>query len=153
MGNGRLYLTSGHTGKLLAVKADAKPDATGMLTRDAIAWEVGKGVVPSRPSVLLDGELLYMVSDGGIATCLETATGKVVWSERLGGDEFSASPVLANGRLYFCSHGGRTFVVDARRTFNVSENRLDGRIMASPAVVGTQLYLRTNTNLYSIGKR
>jgi outer membrane protein assembly factor BamB len=152
MNNGRIYLTSGHTGKLLAVKADAKPDAAGMLTKEAVAWEVGKAV-PTRPSLLVDGELLFMVSDNGIASCVETATGKILWSERLDG-EFSASPVLANGCVYCCNQTGKIFVLEAGRTFNIiAENRLDGRFMASPAVAGTDLYLRTNTHLYSVGKK
>jgi hypothetical protein len=152
MGNGQLFLTSGHTAKLLAVKAGAKPDATGMLPQDAVAWEVKKGV-PTRPSLLLDGELLYMVNDGGIASCVDTTTGKVIWYERLDG-EFSASPVLINGNIYCCNQSGKTFVLATGRTFNVvAENRLDGRFMASPAVAGEQLYLRTNSHLYCVGKK
>ncbi len=149
-GGGHLFLTSGHTAKLLAVKADAKPDASGMLPSSAVVWTANKGV-PTRPSLLLDGGLLYLVSDQGIASCLEAATGKVLWSERLDG-EFSASPILAGGNLYFCNQSGKTFVVAPGKTFNVlAENRLEGGFMASPAVVGANLYLRTKTHLYGVG--
>ncbi len=150
--NGLVYLTSGHTGKLLAVKADAKPDRNGMLPAEAVAWQTTKGV-PTRPSLLADGGLLFLVSDGGIASCLDALTGKVYWSERLDG-EFSASPVLANGRVYCCNQSGKTFVLAADKTFAVeAENRLDGKFMASPAVVGEVLYLRTHTHLYAVGKK
>ena len=97
-----------------------------------------------------------MVSDSGIASCLDAATGKVHWNERLGG-EFSASPVLAGGRLYCCDQSGRTFVVTAGKKFNVEAvNRLgagkDATFMASPAVAGDSLLLRTKTHLYAVGK-
>jgi outer membrane protein assembly factor BamB len=152
MGNGLLYLTSGHNKKLLAVK----PGATGTVPADAVKWQAVKAV-PSRPSLLLDGELLYMVSDEGIASCLDAATGKVHWSERLDG-EFSASPVLADGHIYCCNQIGKTFVLATGKTFNVvAENRLgerkDDGFMASPAVAGDSLYLRTKTHLYCIGKK
>jgi outer membrane protein assembly factor BamB len=148
MGGGLLYLTSGHNGRLLAVK----PSGTGMLPKEVIAWQAAKGV-PTRPSVLLDGELLYMVSDNGIASCLDAATGKVYWSERLDG-EFSASPILAGKYLYCCNQIGKTFVLASGKSFNVvAENRLDGSFMASPAVAGNDLFLRTKTHLYCVGTR
>ena len=156
MGNGLLYLTSGHSGKLVAVKADARPDESGMLPKEAVVWTATKGV-PGRPSLLLDGQLLYLVNDQGIATCLEAMTGKMVWNERLDG-EFSASPVMADGNLYCCNQTGKTFVLAAGKTFNtVAENRLgegkDAGFMASPAVSGNTLYLRTKTHLYAIRKK
>jgi outer membrane protein assembly factor BamB len=148
MGNDLLYLTSGHNGKLLAVK----PNGSGMLPKEAVAWQVGKGV-PSRPSLLLDGELLYMVSDNGIVSCLDSMTGKVYWSERLDG-EFSASPILAGKFLYCCNQIGKTFVISTGKTYNlVAENRLKGEFMASPAVAGNDLILRTKTHLYCVGKK
>ena len=147
MGNGLIYLTSGHSGKLLAVK----PNGSGMLPKDDISWQAAKGV-PTRPSLLLDGDLLYMVSDNGIASCLDAISGKVYWSERLDG-EFSASPVLAGKYLYCCNQIGKTFVLATGKTYSlVAENRLDGGFMASPAVVGDDLILRTKTHLYCVGK-
>lgn len=152
MGDGLLYLTSGHNGRLLAVKADAPPDATGFLPKEAVAWTATKNV-PTRPSLLLDGDLLFAVSDQGIASCWEAKTGKVLWAERLDG-EFSASPVLAGGRVYCCNQSGKTFVLAAGRAYElVAENRLDGGFMASPAVVGDVLYLRTKTHVYAVGKK
>ena len=148
MGNGLVYLTSGHNKKLLAVA----PTGSGTLPASAVKWQSTKSV-PSRPSLLLDGELLYTVSDDGFASCYEAATGKVLWNERLA-DEFSASPVLANGFLYFCNQSGKTFVVAADRKFSLEAvNRLDGGFMASPAVAGDNLILRTKTHLYAVGKK
>jgi outer membrane protein assembly factor BamB len=147
MGGGLMYLTSGYPSKLLAVK----PGGRGQLPPDAVKWQTTKNV-PTRPSLLLDGELLYMVSDSGLASCLDAATGKVYWTERLDG-EFSASPILAAGHLYFCNQSGKTFVVATGKTFSlVAENRLDGGFMASPAVAGENLFLRTRTHLYCIGQ-
>lgn len=132
MGGGMLYLTSGHNGKLLAVK----PTGTGMLPKDVIVWQVGKGI-PSRPSILLDGGLIYAVADNGIASCFDAATGKVVWSDRLDG-EFSASPVLVGGHVYACNQIGKTFVLATGRTLNVvAENRLGGDSWQAPRSPGT----------------
>lgn len=153
MGDGLLFLTSGHNKKLLAVK----PGTLGTLPPSAVKWQVVKGV-PSRPSLLFDRGLIYMVSDEGLASCLDAATGKAYYaSERLDG-EFSASPVMADGHLYYCSQRGKTFVLDTGKSFNVvAENRLgeskDIGFMASPAVAGDSLYLRTTTHLYRVGKK
>ncbi len=148
MGNGHLYLTSGYPNKLLAVK----PGGSGLLPADSVKWQTNKNV-PSRPSLLLDGEFLYTVNDNGFASCLDAATGKVHYVERLDG-EFSASPVLANGNVYYCNQIGKTFVLATGKTFNVvAQNRIDGGFMASPAIAGDALFLRTKTHLYAIGKK
>ncbi|HEY1190057.1 MAG TPA: PQQ-binding-like beta-propeller repeat protein [Gemmata sp.] len=149
MADGLLYLNSGHTAKLFALKPDG---LKGAVPKDAIAWQTAKGV-STRPSLLVANGLLFMVSDNGIATCLETATGKQLWSERLDG-EFSASPVYANGSVYFCNQTGKTFVIKADKAYTpLAENRLDGGFMASPALAGDELFLRTKTHLYAIGKK
>jgi outer membrane protein assembly factor BamB len=146
-GHGLMYLNSGHTGKLLAVKQGV----SGTVAKDAIAWESTKNV-PTRPSLLLSGNLLFMVNDGGMASCLDAKTGKPFWNERLDG-EFSASPVLAGGNVYFCNQIGKTFVVAAKDKYEpIAENRLDAGFMASPAALGDTLFLRTKTHLYAIGK-
>jgi outer membrane protein assembly factor BamB len=153
LANGLLYLNSGHTKKLLALKPDG---LSGTVPKEALAFQVQKDV-SSRPSPLVAGDLLFMVSDDGIATCHEALTGKLLWRERLDG-EFSASPVLAGGNVYFCGQTGKTFVVKASREYAlVAENRLgDGGkasvpgFMASPAVAGDDLFLRTTKHLYCI---
>ncbi|MBN9122370.1 MAG: PQQ-binding-like beta-propeller repeat protein [Planctomycetes bacterium] len=149
MANGLLYLNSGHTAKLLALKVG---DLRGAVPKEAAAWQVAKDV-SVRSSPLVAGDLVFMVSDAGIATCHDAKTGQLVWRERLDG-EFSASPVLAGGNVYFCNQTGKTFVVKADREYSlVAENRLADGFMASPAIAGDELFLRTKTHLYSIGKK
>ncbi len=150
--DGLLYLNSGHTAKLFALKPDG---LSGAVPKSAVAWEAPKEVknVSVRPSPLVANGLLFMVSDSGFATCVDAKTGRLVWNERLDG-EFSASPVLVGGNLYFCNQSGKTFVVKAEREYAVvSENRLADGFMASPAAAGGELFLRTRTSLYCIGKK
>jgi outer membrane protein assembly factor BamB len=145
--HGLLYLTSGHNQNLLAVK----PEGTGTLGKDHIAWKQVREV-PTRPSLILSGELLLMCDDKGVASCCDAKSGKQYWKERLSG-EFSASPVLAGGRVYFCGQDGRTHVLLADKQYKVeSVNKLDGTFMASPAVVGNDIIVRTKTHVYCIGK-
>ena len=148
MAHGLIYLTTGHTQNLLAVKAGR----TGDLTAAGVAWKYIKEV-PTKPSVVVAGDLLFMVNDKGIATCLEAATGKFVKSERLQGT-FAASPVVAGGRVYFASEKGPTFVMSADRTFELLEtNTLAAGCYASPAVAEGALFLRTTTHLYCLGAK
>ncbi|NDC53547.1 MAG: serine/threonine protein kinase [Planctomycetia bacterium] len=117
-----------------------------------IAWRQPRGA-PSMPSPLVVGDELYVVSDKGIATCLDARTGGVVWSERLGGN-FSSSPLFADGRIYVGNRAGETFVFKPGRTFELlATNRLDGQIFATPAALGRALYLRTDGALYRIEAR
>ncbi len=146
-GHGLIYLNSGHTAQLLAVKQGGQGD----ITKTGIAWKVSRGV-PTRPSPLLLGDLIFMVSDNGIATCLEAKTGKQVWQERLGG-HFCASPVYAAGNLYLFDEDGKGYVLAAERTFRiVAANQLKTGCMASPAIVGDSLIVRTKTHLNCLRK-
>lgn len=144
-GHGLIYLTSGHTAQLLAVRQGLSGD----LTPHGIAWKVVRGV-PTRASLLLVGDLLFMVSDQGVASCLDARTGKTHWQERLGGG-FSASPVHCNGCVYFADELGKTHVLKAGTRFErLAVNELEEGCMASPAIVDGALYLRTRTHLYRI---
>jgi outer membrane protein assembly factor BamB len=129
-----------------------KPGGQGVLGKDSIAWEVGKGV-PSKPSpTLVDGRI-YMCNDGGIASCIDAKTGSEIWHERLAGN-YSASPVYADGKLYFCNEDGLTTVLAAGPKFKkLEENELDDGVMASPAVVEHSIVIRTKSNLYRIGAK
>jgi outer membrane protein assembly factor BamB len=100
----------------------------------------------------VDGDEVYFVSDNGVATCLDAHTGEVHWTERLGGG-FSASPVLAEGRLYFTNEDGTTYVLRAGKVYELlATNELGERALASPAVDDAALYLRTASHLWRIGE-
>jgi outer membrane protein assembly factor BamB len=148
-GHGRLFLTTGAGGlHLLAVR----PDGHGDVTKTHIDWTFAKSV-PTRPCPLLVDDLLYMVSDDGVASCLEAKTGKPVHSVRLDG-KFTASPVYADGRLYFANQEGATYVVEAGPELKVlAVNELKEGCMATPALAGKALFLRTKTDLYRLEQK
>ena len=129
--------------KLLAVRYEntAKPD---------IAWSYTRGV-STQPSPLLVGDELYFITEsGGLVTCLDAHTGEKHWVERIGGN-YSASPTHSNGRIYFHSREGVTTVLQAGRDFKVlAKNQLEGQHMASAAVDGNAILLRTDKALYRI---
>jgi outer membrane protein assembly factor BamB len=146
VGEGLVYIPAGF-GKagLLALKLGG----SGVLSVSDVVWRLKKAA-PNKPSVTLSNGLLFTVNDGGIASCLDAKTGDTVWSERLGGN-FSASPVLAEGRLYAGNEEGKFYVFDAAREFKVlAENKFTDGFMASPAVSGKALYLRSRTALYRL---
>lgn len=147
-GHGLLYICTGF-GKpeLWAIR----PDGQGDVGEKQVAWKVTRQA-PAKPSPILVGEHLFMVSDNGIATCLDAKTGKEKWQERLGA-EFSASPVYASQHLFFPSHDGRVFVIAPAPEFKpVATNQFASGFMASPAVVDNALFLRSKTHLYRIQK-
>ena len=103
------------------------------------------------PSPLYHAGHLYVIADGGVASCFEAGTGKEVWSHRLPGN-FSSSPILVGERLYVTSESGRTYVLNTGRKFDVvARNDLNDRVLATPAVSGGQIFLRTDRHLYCLG--
>ena len=111
-GHGLVYIATGfQEPSLIAVRVDG----TGDVTRTHIAWTLRRGA-PLTPSPLLVGDELYLVSDAGIATCVDAKTGAVIWQQRLGGT-YSASPVFADGRIYFLSEQGVATIVAPGREF------------------------------------
>ncbi|HUT02003.1 MAG TPA: PQQ-binding-like beta-propeller repeat protein, partial [Phycisphaerae bacterium] len=147
-GHGLLFLIIDYDNpELWAVR----PDGEGDVTDTHVAWKIPRGKqMPSTPSKLLVGELLFMVGDKGTASCVEAKTGHVVWRKRLGG-QYWASPIHADGRIYLFGHRGVITVIEPGREYKaLAVNRLDGRMMASPAVAGKALFLRTETHLYRI---
>jgi outer membrane protein assembly factor BamB len=143
-----LYISTGfNKAELWAIKLD--PDAAGDITETHVLWKQIKGA-PTESTPVVIGNRLYTINTGGIACCLNTADGSIVWQERLGPD-FSASPFAADGRLYFFDTWNKTYVVEASDTFKLlATNRLDAGCMASPAVFGKALLIRTKTHLYRI---
>jgi len=129
-----------------------RPDGHGKLTDDYIVWHTTKGCsyVPS-PIVSRDGKYFLVVSDTGIASCFEAATGKRHWMRRIG-PHYSASLVSIEGLIHFLSDEGITTIVRPGETFDVvAENKLGENCYASPAVSQGQILIRAEKNLYCIG--
>lgn len=148
VGKGHVFISSGYDRpEFFAVRVDG----TGDVTESHLAWNMKKAA-PLNPSPLLLGDELYLVSDNGIATCLDAVSGEQHWQERIGGN-FSASPTFADGRIYFLDEEGKTTVVASGKKFEVlASNQLEGRTLASPAMVDSSIFLRTDTHLYRIEK-
>ena len=101
-------------------------------------------------SPLLVGDRLYMVSDQGVASCVNVADGERVWQQRIEG-QHCASPLYASGRIYFFDREGRSVVIAPGDEYQeLAVNQLEDGFMASPAVLGDALILRTKTHLYRI---
>jgi len=148
-GHGLVFIVTGfQQPAMMAVRADG----IGDVTRTHVAWTLQRGA-PHTPSPLLVGDELYVVTDGGIASCLDARTGAVHWQMRLGGT-YSASPVLADGRIYFLGeHGGVTTIAPGKRFQRIGSSMLDGSMLASMAVSGGSLFIRTDSHLYRISNR
>jgi len=145
--HGLAFIITGFGGKteLWGVRVDGQGDVTDT----HVAWKCDTQVAKTASPLAVDG-LLYMVSDDGFLSCLEAATGKRVWGERIGG-RYAASPILADSRLYIFNQQGKTTVLQPGRTCEVlATNTLASGFMASPAVAGKALFLRTKTHLYRI---
>jgi outer membrane protein assembly factor BamB len=144
-GNGLLYINSADgPNPLVAVK----PEGEGDITKN-IAWKTNKSV-PKRASQLLVGDLMFMMNDGGVASCLNATTGVEVWTKRFD-DNYWASPLLADGLIYCFSQTGNIPVFKAGREFElVAENKLGDGFNASPAVAGRSLIVRSKTHVYRI---
>ncbi len=149
LGFGMIFYPTGFSnGQLYAVRTGGN----GLLTDSHVAWRVKRGA-SNKPSILLIDDLIYMIGDTGIATCVEAKTGEIVWQQRVGG-EYSASPVFADGKIWMFSEEGKTTVLKPGRTFEkVAENNLDEGFLASPAIAGKAFFLRTRTHLYRIEKK
>jgi outer membrane protein assembly factor BamB len=139
------FVTGMSKAELLAVKTDGKGDVTDT----GIAWRSKNHIGRYASPLLLDG-LIYTAADEAFLSCLDAKTGQVVWSERIGG-KFAASPIYADGRIYWFDRAGLTTVIKPGRELKIiATNKLDDGFMASPAVVGKALYLRTLSNLYRV---
>jgi outer membrane protein assembly factor BamB len=122
------------------------------LKETQLVWEQKKGM-PKVPTMLFASPHVFAITDGGVASCLKAATGEAVWQERVGGN-FSASPVLAAGRIYFLADNGETTVIEAGPAFKVlARNPLGEKVQASMAVSDGQLFIRTEQNLFCIGAK
>jgi outer membrane protein assembly factor BamB len=147
--HGLLVLSSGYNEPVTYAIRPA--GASGDATATHVAWQARKAA-PNTPSPLIVGDELYLVSDKGIATCSDLRTGKVHWTQRIDGN-YSASPVAAEGRVYFQNEEGVGTVVRAGKQFErLAENDLEEPSLASYAVAEGALYIRTEKHLWKIGR-
>lgn len=145
--HGLVYLVNPALGR--PVLYAVRPDGRGDVTQSHVAWTWERGV-PITPSPLIVGREIYIVSDGGVLTCLDARNGTLHWRERLGGN-FSASPAYADGKIFFLDEDGQTTVIKPGQRFDkLAENQLDGRTLASMAIAGRSLLIRSDTHLYRI---
>jgi outer membrane protein assembly factor BamB len=148
VGDGKTLVTS--TGFMKAqLWAIRLVGAKGNATASNVAWKQAAGAPDQTSPIIVNGRV-YMVSSGGILSCLDLADGHIIWKERIGSD-FAASPLLAGGNLYFFAAAGPCTVIKPGDTFQkLASNELEAGCMASPAVVEKALIVRTKTHLYRI---
>ena len=144
-----VFLTAGYPEyHILAIR----PDGHGDVTDTHIAWRTRRGAAYV-PSPIVAGTYLLVISDGGIASCFDSATGNRFWMKRLG-PRYSSSLVSANGLVYFLSDEGVITVIRPGPEFEVvAENKLGENCYASPAISQGCIYIRGEKNLYSIRDR
>ena len=147
--NGVLYMSRGYrSGPYLAIRTGGRGDVSDT----HIVWRVATGA-PYISSLVFHRGLVYMANGLGIVTCVDALTGNKVWQERIGGI-YSASPVVADGRIYLLSESGETVVLQGGREPQVvARNPLEERTVASPAVSNGQIFIRSDRNLISIAAR
>lgn len=145
-----IYVGTGYErAHLLGIRVDEK--SKGNVTESHVEWEITKRA-PNTPSFMIADDLLYFISDGGIATCVEPMTGEIIWQERTAGP-ISASPVHFDGKIYFLDEQGKTTVIKAGRKFEViAENKIGERTLASFGISEGAIYIRSEKNLFRIGE-
>ena len=142
-----VYLTTGVAKRLLAIR----PSGTGDVTDTHVAWSARRRT-PEIPSPLIVDDLMFMVTEGSVVSCLEAKSGNEVWKGRLNGD-YWASPLYADGKIYFFSREGNVSVISAGREFEIlAENEFDEGFIASPAIAGNTIIARSLTHLYCFAK-
>lgn len=153
--DGIIYAIGGRSPQnALAIKAGGRGDVTATHRM----WKIDKGSNVSSP-ILHNGHLYFASDSLGVAYCVNATSGQLAYEERLGSRQsgFYASPVLADGKLYYLGRQGQCVVVSATPKFQqLAENTLEGNrgaFNASPAFDGNRLLLRSNRSLYCIGAR
>jgi len=147
--DGIVYICSGFSGtSVYAIRLGGKGDVTDT----HVAWKTASSP-PRTPSTLLVDKKLYYVSDKGMVTCVDAATGKQYFQESID-TPVSASPVFAGGKIYITSEKGKTFVIEVTEKFKIlAKNDLKERIYASIAVSENKFFIRTKTSLYCIEEK
>ncbi len=143
---GLLYVCTGYDKPWLYC---IDPTGKGDVTDSHVRWNI-QGQIPHTPSLILDDGKVFMISDRGIGTCLNAVTGETIWQERVGGN-YSASPILNNGNIYFTSELGDTTIIKAADQYQVvAKSSLGQATLASFAVAEGVIYIRTDSHLYRI---
>lgn len=158
LGHGLIFVMSGDTGyqPIFAIRPSATGDITlkpDQETNDFVVWSTTRGG-SFTPTPIVYGDYLYSINVSGIVGCYDARTGERKYLARLEhlGDGFSSSPVAADGRLYFASEDGDVFVVKAGPTFEVvARNPMGEVILASPAITGGMIFIRTLHHLVAAG--
>ena len=129
-----------------------RPGGRGDISSSHVVWQVNTGA-PYISSLVYDAGLIYMANDVGALTAVDAASGAKVWQERVEGI-FSASPVAADGKIYFVSETGETIVVrSGRQPAVIARNDIGARLIASPAVSNGQIFLRGDGQLFCVSKK
>ena len=144
--NGLLYVCTGYNTPWLYC---IDPHGKGDVTDSHVRWSIQRQI-PHTPSLILNNSKLFMISDRGIGSCLDAKTGETIWQERIGGN-YSASPILNNGNIYFTSEQGDTTIIKASAEYQVvAKNSMGQSTLASFAVAEGAIYIRTDSHLYRI---
>ena len=159
IGHGLVFITNAH-GRMrpvYAIRLDAQGDITlkpGETSNEFVPWSYPRRGA-YQPTPIVYGDYLYVCDNNGVLTCYEATTGKEMYREKVGGDisAYSASPVAADGRLYFPDEYGNIHVVKASPQYeHLAVNAMDETCMASPAISGKTLFIRARSHLYAIGR-
>lgn len=147
LGDGLVFTAGGWSGRD-SIKA-FRLGGQGDLKETQLVWEQKKNM-PRVPSLLYLKPYLFAITDGGVASCMKADTGELIWQERVGGN-FSASPLVAEGRIYFLGDDGETTVIEAGPEFKVlAKNALGEKCQASPAISQKRIFIRTAGNLFCL---
>jgi outer membrane protein assembly factor BamB len=146
--DGIIFLSRGYrSGPYMAIR----PGGKGDVASSHVLWKVPTGAPYISSIVQYDG-LIYMIGDVGVATVVDAKTGTRVWQERIGG-VYSALPIAGDGKVYFFSENGETIVLSAGRAPDIlARNKIDGRVLGSPAISGGRVFIRSDNTLFAIGK-
>ena len=150
--NGLVYVASGRgPSELYAIR----PDGSGDVTATHVAWKAARGIGSSPAPILVDG-LIYAIADkGGVLTCLDARTGAELWQQRTGAHDHTASPLYADGAIYLFAEDGSALLLGPGREYReLARAGVDeGGVMATPAIAGRSIFLRTESHLYRIERR
>jgi len=135
---------------MIAVKAEGKGD----VSRTNLVWQKKKGTAYVPSLLAKDGMIFWINDNENVAVCVDAKTGNEIWSERLGGGNVSASPIIVDGKIFSVNEQGTVHVFRAAKEFEqLGKYDLKEQVYASPAVANGRMYIRGFQNLYCIGTK